>query len=97
MPKRGPDDAGDDDSGGNLVLSQSEFLALKHENRIVGHSSNPVGGFSMMEQVRLCAVWPMENWLGSSLNHIQGSTTVRQSYSRALEQGPLVQIGAQLD
>ena len=22
----------------------------------------------MMKQVRLCAVWPMENWLGSSLN-----------------------------
>ena len=44
----------------------------------------------MMEQVRLCAVWPMENWLGSSLIHIQGSTTVRESYSRALEQGPLV-------
>ena len=43
----------------------------------------------MMEQVRLCAVWPMENWLGSSLNHIQGWTTVRESYSHALEQGPL--------
>ena len=43
----------------------------------------------MMEQVRLCAVWPMENWLGSSLNQIQGWTTVRESYSRALEQGPL--------
>ena len=26
---------------------------------------------SMMEQARLCAVWPMENWLGSSWNHIQ--------------------------
>ena len=39
----------------------------------------------MMEQVRLCAVSPMENWLGSSLNQIQGSTTVRESYSHALE------------
>ena len=66
-----------------------EFLALKHESRILGHSSNPVCGFSMMEQVRLCAVWPMENWLGSSLNHIQGWTTVRVFYSRALEQGYL--------
>ena len=25
----------------------------------------------MIEQVRLCAVWTTENWLGSSMNHIQ--------------------------
>ena len=31
----------------------------------------------------------MENWLGSSLNQKQGWTTVRESYSHALEQGPL--------
>ena len=43
----------------------------------------------MMEEVKLCAVWPMENWLGSSLNQIQGWTPVRESYSRALEQGSL--------
>ena len=43
----------------------------------------------MMEQVRLRHVWPTENWLGSSMNHIQGWTTVRESYSRALEQGSL--------
>ena len=67
----------------------AEFLALKHKSRIIGHSSNPVCGFSMMEPVRLCAVWPMENWLGSSLNQMQGWTTVGESYSRALEQGPL--------
>ena len=42
-----------------------------------------------MEQVRLCAVWPMDNWLGSSLKHIQGWTTVGESYSLALEHGPL--------
>ena len=54
-----------------LLPSPSEFIALKHESRILGHSSNPVCGFSVMEQVRLCAVWPMENWLGSSLNQIQ--------------------------
>ena len=29
-----------------------------------------------MERVRLCAVWPTENWLGSSMNHIQGWMTV---------------------
>ena len=49
----------------------------------------PVCGFSMMDQVRLCAVWPMENWLGSSLNQIHGWTTVRESYSCALKQGSL--------
>ena len=43
-----------------------EFLAIKHESRIGRHSSNPVCCFSMMEQVRICAVWPTENWLGSS-------------------------------
>ena len=67
----------------NPTTWRSEFLALKKESSIFGHSSNPVCGFSMMKQVRLCAVWPMENWLGSSLNQIQGS------YSRALEQGSL--------
>ena len=34
---------------------RSEVLALKQESKI-----------SMMEQVRICAVWPTENWLGSS-------------------------------
>ena len=63
-----------------------EFLAIKHESRILGHSSNPVCGISMMEQVRLCAVWL---WLGSSLNQIQGMTTVRESFSRVLEQRTL--------
>ena len=67
-----------------------ELLALKHTSRILGHSSNPICGFFIMETVRLCAVWPRENWLGSSLNQIQGWTTVRESYSRALEQGPLL-------
>ena len=38
-----------------------------------------------MEQVILCAVWIMKNWLGSSLN-------VRESYSRALEQGSLLPV-----
>ena len=49
----------------------------------------------MMEQVRLCSVWAMENWLGSFLNHIQGRTTVREYYSRALEEGPLREKGGE--
>ena len=32
---------------------------------------------------------PRENWLDFSLNQIQGWTTVREFYTRALEQGPL--------
>ena len=44
----------------------------------------------MKEEVKLCAVWPMENWIGYSLNQIQGWTTVRKSYSRVLEEGSLV-------
>ena len=43
------------------VMSGPEFLALYQESRILRHSSNPACGFSMLEQVRLCAVWPMEN------------------------------------
>ena len=43
----------------------------------------------MMEQVRLCAVLSMENWLSFSLNQIEGWTRVQESYSSALEQGPL--------
>ena len=43
----------------------------------------------MMEPVRHCTVWPMENRLVSSFNQIQGWKTVRESYSRALGQGPL--------
>ena len=72
-----------------ITLSVPRVFALKHESRILGDSFNPVCVFSMIKQVRLCAVWPLENWLGSSVNHIQGWRTVRESYARALEQGPL--------
>ena len=43
-----------------------------------------------MEQVRLCAVLPTENWLASSMNHIQGRMTVWICYCHALEKGCLV-------
>ena len=36
----------------------------------------------------------MENWLGTSLNQIKGWTTVREYYSRALEQAPLLMTAA---
>ena len=76
---------------GGPASSTAEFVALKQESRILVPSSNPVCGFSRMEQVRFCAVWPMENWPDSSLNQTQGWTTVRESYSRALEKGPLAE------
>ena len=53
----------------------SDILFLKHDRSILRQSSNPICGFSMMGQVRLCAVWPTGNWLGSSMNHIQGWMT----------------------
>ena len=61
--------------GGGARL-QPEFLALKHESRILGHSSNPVFGFSMIKQVRLCTVWPMKNWLGPSSTGSKNPTLV---------------------
>ena len=54
----------------------AEIVFLEHACSTLRQSSNPVCGFSMMEQVRLCAVWPMENWLGSSRNRIQDWMTV---------------------
>ena len=80
------------DADGPVGQWSPEFLALRHESKILGHhSSNPVCGFSVMELVRFCAVWPMENCLGSSLKlkQIQCWTTVRESYSRASEQETL--------
>ena len=53
-----------------------DILFLKHARSILRQSSNPLCGFSMMEQVRLCVVWARENWLGSSMNHLQGWKTV---------------------
>ena len=43
-----------------------------------------------MEQVRLCAVWPTENWLGSSRNHMQGWMIVWECCRHALEKECLV-------
>ena len=50
----------------------ADIIFLKYDSSIFRQSSNPVCGFSTMEQVRLCDVWPADNWLGSSMNHIQG-------------------------
>ena len=51
-------------------ISFTDIFFLKHACSILRQSLNPVSGFSMMEPVKLCAVWPMENWLGSSTNHM---------------------------
>ena len=45
-----------------------------------------------MEQVRLCAVWPTENWLASSMNHIQVWVTVCERYCHALETRCLFEV-----
>ena len=44
----------------------------------------------MTEQVRLCAVWPTENWLGFCMNHIQGWMNVWECCRPALEKGCLL-------
>ena len=59
------------DAAPRLGRPVSDILFLKHDSSIFRKSYNPVWGFSMMAQF-LCAVWPMENWLGSSMNHMQG-------------------------
>ena len=45
------------------VLCRTDILFLKHDSSIFRQSTYVVCGFPMIEQVRLCAVWPMENWL----------------------------------
>ena len=57
-------------------VGETDILSLKHDSRIFRQSSNPVCGFSTMEQSRLCAGWPTDNWLGSSMKNIQGWMTV---------------------
>ena len=71
---------------------RADILLLKYDSRIIRQSSNPVlCGFSMTEQVRLCVVLPTENWLGSSMNPIQGWKTVLESYCHDLEKRCLTQ------
>ena len=67
----------------------ADILSLKPDSSIFRQSFNPVCGFSMMEHVRLCAVYPTENWLGSSVNHIRGWETVWICWCHALEKGCL--------
>ena len=59
------------------------------QNLVNDGMPNSVCCFSMMKQVRLCAVWPTENWLGSSRNHIQGWRTVWECWRHAFERGGL--------
>ena len=54
-------------SGDCRLHSAPDILFLNHGRSISRQSSTPAGGFSTMEQVKLCA----------SMIHIQGSTTVR--------------------
>ena len=70
-------------------LRQTYFFWSMTAAFIFRQSSKPVCGFSMMEQVRLCAVWPTESWIGSSMNHIQGWMPVWICYCHALEKGCL--------
>ena len=64
------------------------YLYLRYISK-VSSPTLPLCGFSLMEQVRLCAVWTMDSWLGSSRNNTQGLMTVRECYRHALEKGCL--------
>ena len=35
----------------------------------------------------LCAVWPSENWLGSSMNHIQGLRMLQACFRKRMSGG----------
>ena len=71
------------------TIVTGQYMMCENQATVQGLLRHILCGFSMTEQVRLCAVWPMENWLVYSLNQIQCWTTVRESYSRPLERGPL--------
>ena len=73
-PEEDEDDEGEEDEYVNDL--ELDIIFQKHDSSIFRPPSNPVCSFSMMAQVRLCAVWPTENRLGSSMNHIQGWKTV---------------------
>ena len=74
---------------GSIVRLPSDVLFLKHDSRFLRHSSIPVCGFFMIEQVRLCTVWPTDNWLGSSMNHLRGRIIWISTW-HALEQRCLI-------
>ena len=52
---------------GSIHRFKADILFLQHACSILIPTLYVV--FSVMEQVRLCAVWPTENWLDSSMNH----------------------------
>ena len=55
------------------VLYFRRIIHLCKTESYSNNSSNPECSFSMMEQVRLCAVWHMKDWLGTHFqNHNQG-------------------------
>ena len=66
-----PPEDGDDKTTSAMVVYifeagkefQADLLFLKHACSIFRQSSNPVLCLSIMEQARLCAVWPTENWV----------------------------------
>ena len=49
-----------------MEVRKPDIFSLSKRVAYSDHSSNPLCGFSMMEQVRLCTVCLMDNWLGTS-------------------------------
>ena len=67
----------------------AEVLALNHESRILGQWSNPVSGSRRSQASSPWAKQHRPQPVPSWRNHIQGWMKVRESYSRAFEQGSL--------
>ena len=70
------------------LRQQPEVLALKHESRIFGQGSNPVSGPRKSQASSPCAIQQSLTCSIMEKPHT-GLMDFRESYSHALEQGPL--------
>ena len=74
-----------------MAAFYSDIVVPEHESSIFrSFIQRPVCGFSMMEQVRLCAVWPTENKLGTSKTTYRVGWMSLICYSRARERRCLI-------
>ena len=69
----------------SVAGAKPDTLALKHESRIFRSAIQHY----MMEQVRLCAVWPFENWPALLRNTYKAGRVIGISHYPAYESGCL--------
>ena len=75
---------------------EADIFSLSKRVAYSDQSSNPECCFSMMEQVRLCAVFPMENWLGTSKTTYRVGWMIWICYSHSLERRCLKRGGGEV-